>query len=54
MQFDLIRITVPIFHPETQEEIVSIGQWLDYAEVSALMDKYGIDELTGEVITLCK
>jgi hypothetical protein len=51
MQFDLIRITVPIFHPETQEEIVSIGQWLDCAEVSALMDKYGIDELTGEVIT---
>jgi hypothetical protein len=54
MEFDLIRITVPIIHPETQEEIVSVGQWLDRAEVSALMDEYGVDELTGEVITLRK
>jgi|LakMenEpi03Aug12_release.lakeMendotaPanAssembly.Ray.scaffolds.fasta_scaffold3558433_2 hypothetical protein len=54
MQFDLIRITVPIFHPETLEEIVSVGQWLDHAEVRALMDEHGIDELTGELVTLRK
>jgi hypothetical protein len=54
MQFDLIRITVPVFHPETLEEIVSVGQWLERSEVIELMDEYGIDELTGEVITLRK
>lgn len=47
---DYIIATTPILHPETQDEIVSEGQWLNAKEILALADEHGVDEIIGHVV----
>lgn len=48
--YDYIIAKTPIFHPETLQEIVHEGQWLNLQSLEALHEEYGIDEVTGHIV----
>lgn len=48
--YDYIIANAPIIHPETLQEIVHEGQWLNIDILETLHKEFGIDEVTGHIV----